>query len=171
LGEALAGLRGKAFIMVVGERPDTPDFIELPLDAQGPAIECRFPFPEQFVIAMDAQPTPIVFRQRVAQQAEVKKIRRDWLKLEWCLVALIERAHIGPHPANAMFLEEANEVRSMPAGVAKFDREAKIRRQLRDEIPEGDFLCLWRVRRGQLNQDDTELRNEWLERLQKGSQL
>ena len=52
--------------MVVGERPDTPDFIEVPLDAQGPAIECRFPFPEQFAITMDALPTPIVFRQRVA---------------------------------------------------------------------------------------------------------
>ena len=54
MGEALAGLRGEAFEMVVHESPDTPDFIEMPLDAQGPAIECRFPFPEQFAIAMDA---------------------------------------------------------------------------------------------------------------------
>ena len=70
-----------------------------------------------------------------------------------------------------MFLEEANEVRSMPAGVAKFDRKAKIARELREEIPEGDFLCLWREGRGQLNQDDPKLRNERLERPQKGGQL
>ena len=56
------------------------------------------------------------------------------LKFEGRLVAFVQRAHVGPDPADAMFLEKPNEMRPMPAGMAEFDRETKIARQLRDEI-------------------------------------
>src|SRR5205823_7851900 len=80
-------------------------------------------------------------------------------------------AHVGPNPGEPVFLEQADEMRPMPAWVAEFDRKAKIRRQLSDEIPEGRFLFLWRVRGRELNEDDAQLGRERLERAEKGNQL
>ena len=136
-----------------------------------PAVERGFPFPKQFAVAMDALAARIVFCQSVAEQAQIKKIGRDRLELEGRLVAFVQRAHVGPDPAEAMFLQQPDEMWPMPAGVAEFDRETKIRRQLRDEIPKGRFLFPRRIGRRELNEDDAQLGRERFERAEKGGQL
>src|SRR4051794_8134247 len=59
----------------------------------------------------------------------------------------------------------------MPAWVAKFDGEAEIARQLREESTERGATGFWRERWRQLDQDDVELRGEWFHRLKERAEL
>ncbi len=79
---------------------------------------------------MQALARAIVFRRVIAEQAEVNEIGRVRPRLERREIALVQRADIGPDPADAMFFEQADELRAMPARVAEFEREPKIARQL-----------------------------------------
>ena len=106
----------------------------------------------------------IVFRQRVPQKAQIKKISRDRLKFEWRLIALIKRTGVGPDPAEAVFFEEMNNRALMPAGVAELNRKPEIRGQLGEEIAQTAPFIAGRVGGWKLNQDHREFGSERLER-------
>src|SRR5438067_4652521 len=59
--EALAGLRRKAFEVIVHETPDATGFLEMPLDLQRPAFHRRLALPEQFAVTMDVLAFGIIF--------------------------------------------------------------------------------------------------------------
>src|SRR5689334_9954582 len=142
--------------MIVREDPDAANFVEMSLDPQGPAIQRRLSFPEQLAVPMNPLAIAVVLAQRVTEQAQVKKIGRDRLELERRLVAFVERAGVGPNPADAVFFQQMNDRTLMPAGMAKFNRKAKIRRQLGKEFAESALFISRRIGRRKLNQDERQ---------------
>ena len=133
-----------------------------------PAFERRFAFPEQFAVAMDVLAVAIVFGRVIAKQPQVEEIGRARQKFEWREIAFVQRTGVGPNPADAIFFQKTNDLRPMPAGMAEFDRETKIARQLLEEFAKAGLALLRREGRRQLNEDDVKLRRERLERAEKG---
>src|SRR4051812_48425484 len=129
VGQPLTGLRREPFEMVIHEAPDAPDFAQVPLEFEGPALQRRLAFPEQFPVAMDVLSVAIVFGAVIAQQPQIKEISRGRKELERRQIAFVERTGVGPDPADPMLFQEPNVVRAMPAGVAEFEGETKIARQ------------------------------------------
>src|SRR4051794_29665927 len=114
--------------MVVHEGPDAAGFLDVPIDLHGPAFEGGFAFPEEAAVAVETATIVIVAGADVAQQADVEEIGRARPKLERGEIAFVKRAGVAPDPADAVFLEEVNDLRPMPAGVAEIDGEAKVAR-------------------------------------------
>src|SRR5215471_16376882 len=102
---------------------------------------------------MDMASINIVFRCVIAEQTQVKKISGARQKFEGCKVPLVEWSCIGPDPANAILFHQANKLRPMPPGMAKFNGKPEIPRQLRQELAQRVFSVCWRQRRRELNQD------------------
>ena len=128
VGEALTGLGGKTFEVIVHETPDAPGFAEMALDFEGPAFERGFAFPKQFSVAMEMLAVAVVLRRIIAEKAQINEVAGGGKKFEGREIAFVERAGVGPDPADAIFFQEMNVLGAMPAGVAKLDGEAKIRR-------------------------------------------
>ena len=103
---------------------------------------------------MDVATMDVVFGRVIAKQAQVKKISGAWQKFEGRKVSLVERGRIGPDPADAVFFQQPNKLRPMPAGVAKFNGKPEITRQLREKFAQCVFSVCWRQRRRELNEDD-----------------
>ena len=160
--EALAGFWRETFEMIVHENPDAANVAQMPLDTQRPAFERSLAFPEQFAVAMKMSAVTIVFRGVIAKQAQIDEIGCARQKFERREVAFIQRTRVGPHPADAMFFQKPNDLRPMPAGMAEFDRETKIPRQLFEEFAQRRFTFLRCEGRRQLDQEHVQLRRERL---------
>ena len=68
----------------------------------------------------------VIFRRIVTEETQIEKIGRARQEFEGCEISFVERAGVGPDPANAMLFQKANNLRPMPSGVAKLDSETKI---------------------------------------------
>src|SRR5476651_2112362 len=103
-----------------------------------------------------------IFGRVIAEQAKVNKIGRVRQEFEGCEVAFVQRGGVRPHPAGAMFFEQANDLRTMPAGMSKLDGESKVARQLFEKSAQGLLAIFWREGGWQLNKDHLKL---WPKRL------
>ena len=83
---------------------------------------------------MDVPAIDIVFGCVIAKQTQIEKIRSARQKFERCKVSLVKRSGVRPDPADAILFQKPNELRPMPSGVTKFNREAEIPWQLRQEL-------------------------------------
>src|SRR5437868_239888 len=120
---------------------------------------------------MDVLAFWIVFRRVIAKEAQVDKVGGGRQELEGREIAFVKRTGVGPNPANAIFLEQPDMLRSMPAGVAKLDGKSEVARQLREEDAEQRAPFLWRKGRRQLDQDDMKLRREQFDCLKECGEL
>ncbi len=120
---------------------------------------------------MNSLAVAIVFGGVIAQKPQIKEVRRAGQKFERREITLVQRAGVGPNPADAVLFQEANDLRTMPAGMAKFDRKAEAARELFQEFPQGLPVVLRGEGRRQLNQDDLKLRLERFDRVEKGGKL
>jgi len=113
----------------------------------------------------------IVFGGVIAQKPQIEEVRRAGEEFERREITLVQRAGVGPNPANAVLFQEANDLRAVPAGMAKFDGKAEAARELFQKRPQGLPVVLRGERRRQLNQDDLKLGLERFDRVEKGGQL
>ena len=143
LASRWARFRREAFEMIVHKGPDAPHILKMSLDFQGPAFQRGFAFPEQFPVAMHALAVPIIFRRVVAEEPHVEKVGRVRPKFERREIAFVQGTGVGPDPADTMFFQQPDDLRTMPAGMTKLDREPKIARQLLEKIAAGPVCLLW----------------------------
>jgi len=143
----------------------------MPLNLERPTIEGSFAFPQQFFITMYVLPIDIVFRRVIAQKTQVEKIRRARQKFEGRKISFVDRGRIGPHPANAMFFQKSNDLRSMPASIAEFNRKSEIPRKLLKKLTQRCLAVFWRKGRRQLDENHVKLWRERLHRLEKQVQF
>src|SRR3982074_1274565 len=113
----------------------------------------------------------VVFGGVIAEKPQINEIGRGGEELEWREIAFVQRAGIGPNPADPVFFQEPDVLGPMPAGIAEFDGETKIARQLREESAQQGAAGFGREPGRQLNQDDVELRGERLKRAEECGQL
>ena len=66
-----------------------------------------------------------------------------------------------------MLFQKADELRPMPSGVTKFNREAEIPWQLAKKIAQRQFTILWRKGRRKLNEDNVEFGPKWFDGAEK----
>src|SRR6478752_4137652 len=92
----------------------------------------------------------IVLGRVIAEQSQIKKVGRLRKELKRGEVSLIQGAGIGPDPANAIGLKAMDDVRAMPAGMPKLNRESVVTRKLFQERAQGSLAVLWCKRRWQL---------------------
>ena len=163
LRQALAGFGREAFEVIARECPDVAHFGQVPLDFERPALEGRFSFPEKFFVAMQMCSVGAVFRRVIAEQPEIKKIGRARQKLERREIAFVERAGVGPNPADAIFFEQADDLGAMPAGMTEFNRETKCPRQLGEKFTQGLPAIFWCERGRELDKDDLQFRREGID--------
>ena len=120
---------------------------------------------------MHVFPIAIVFGGVIAEKPQIKKIGRAREKFERREVPFVERTGVGPNPANAMFFQQADNLRPMPAGMTKFDRETKISRQLIEKFAKR-LPAVLRTKRGrQLDENNLELGRKWLDGAQERAQF
>ena len=162
MGEPLAGFGRETFEVIADECPNVTHFSEVALDFKRPAFQSSFAFPKEFIVAMNEEAVAIVLRRIIAEQPQVKKIGRARQEFKGREISFIERAGIGPDPANPMLFQETNDLWPMPAGVTKFNSEAKISRQLLEEFAKCLSAILGSEGRRQLDENDLKL---WFERL------
>src|SRR3954465_10846692 len=105
---------------------------------------------------MDVLAVRIVFRGVIAEKPQVDEVGRGRQEFEWRQIAFVERTGIGPDPAHPGFLEKMNVLRPMPTGMAKFDGEPEVARELREESAEERATGRRREGRWQLNEDDVQ---------------
>ena len=113
----------------------------------------------------------VIFGRVIAKQTQIKKIGRPWQKLERRKIAFIERADVGPNPANAVLFQQPDDLRPVPAGVTKFNGKPETFRKLDQKFSQDLSPILGRERWGQLNQHNLKLRFERLDRAEKRVQL
>src|SRR5439155_7008553 len=105
---------------------------------------------------MDVPPLDIGFCCVIAKQTQIEKIRGARQKFERSKISFAERSSICPHPANTIFFQKPNDLRPMPSGVTKFNRETKIVRQLFEKFAKrrlASFRCKgW----GELDENNVE---------------
>src|SRR5437899_2200021 len=110
---------------------------------------------------MDVATIDIVFRCVIAEQTQIEKICDARQEFEWSKVSLVEGSRIGPHPANAIFFQKPDDLRPVPSGMTKFNREAEIPRQLFEKFAQRWLAIFWCKGWGELDENDLEL---WCER-------
>ena len=120
---------------------------------------------------MESPAVAIVFRGVIAEKTQIKEVGRARQEFEWREVAFVQGASVGPDPANAVFFEKANDLWTMPAGMAKLDRKAEALRQLLQEVPQSLTAILWCKGGRQLNHDDLKLRFKRLDGAQKSREV
>src|SRR5438270_5662371 len=157
--------------MVTDKRPDVPHLAKMPLDFQSPAFERGFAFPKKFIVTMHEKTLAIVLGRVIAEQPQIKEISRARQKFERCEIALVQRTGVGPNPANPILFEQTNDLRPMPTGMTKFDREPKTFRKLDEKFSQRLPAIFRRERGRQLNQDNLKLRFKRFDRAQKRGQL
>ena len=109
----------------------------------------------------------IVLCRIIAEEPEINEVGCSWQKFERGKIAFVQRTCVGPNPTDAAILEQSNDLRSMPAGVTKFDGKSKVFRKLNKKLTQKLAAILRRERRRQLNQYDLQLRFERLDCAQK----
>src|SRR5436305_1267338 len=113
----------------------------------------------------------VVFGNAIAKQSEVEKIGRAWLKFERREIALIQRRSVGPDPADAIFFQQMNKLRTVPPRMPKFDGKTKSPRQLLDERSQRNLALFWNKGWWQLHQNNVQLGRKCFDRMQKSIQL
>ena len=93
---------------------------------------------------MDMATVNVVFRRVIAEQTQVEKICRARQEFKRRKISFVQRSGIGPYPANAICFEETDDLRPMPSGVSKFDREPEIPRELLEKFSQCRFAVFWR---------------------------
>jgi len=93
----------------------------------------------------------------VAEQTQIQKIGSAWQKFKGGKISFVERSAIGPNPANAIFFQEPNKLRSMPAGMTKLNRKTEISWQLWEKLSERRLAVLWGQGRRELDENNLEL--------------
>jgi len=106
---------------------------------------------------MDVATIDIVFRCVIAEQTQIEKICDARQEFEWSKVSLVEGSRIGPHPANAIFFQKPDDLRPVPSGMTKFNREAEIPRQLFEKFAQRWLAIFWCKGWGELDENDLEL--------------
>ena len=154
MGQSLASFWSEAFEMIAGEGPNIAHLAEMPLNLERPAFQCRFAFPNKLFIVVHMLPVVIVFCGVIAEKPKIKKIGCARQKFERREIPFVERTGVGPNPANAMFFQQTDSLRPMPAGMTKFDRETKIFRQLIEEFAKRLSAVLRSERGRQLDEDN-----------------
>jgi len=157
--------------MVVHKGPDVPRIGQMTLNLERPALERGLAFPEKFAVMVNASAVAIVFRGVIAEKAKIKEVGRVRKEFERREIALVQSAGVGPNPANPVFFQEPDDLRTVPAGMAKLDGKPEAVRKLLQEFPQGLAAILGREGGGQLNEDDPELRLERLDGAKKGCQF
>ena len=107
----------------------------------------------------------------IAEQAQIKNIGRAREKFEWREIAFVQRTGVRPNPADAALLEQSDDLRPVPAGMAKLDREPKTFRKLHQKFSQRLPPIFRRERWRQLNENDLKLRFERFDRAQKRIQF
>src|SRR4030095_5644526 len=107
---------------------------------------------------MNVPSIDIVFRCVIAEQTQIEKIRGTRQEFERSKIPLVKRRGVGPYPANAVFLQKTNDLRSVPSGMTKFNRETEIARQLRKKFTQRRFAIFWGKGGRKLDENDLELR-------------
>lgn len=171
LREALGGFGSEAFEVIADESPDVAHIAEMALDFERPAFERGFTFPEKLFVAMHVFAVAVVFGRVVAEQAEIKKIGGMRQKFKRRLVPLVERARVGPDPADAMFLQKADHLWPVPARMTKFNGKPKISRQLIEKFAQWLPAFLGGERRRQLNENNLQFCTERFDGAQERVQL
>ena len=164
IGKSLTALRRVTFKVVVYERPYAPRTGKVPLDLERPAFHRRFSFPKEPPVAVNALAVAIVLGPVIAEQPEIKEIRRVRQEFEGREIAFIQRTGVGPNPANAMLFQKMNDLRPMPPRMTELNRETKIARQLLEKIAKRSLPGLWRKGGRQLNENDLKFCPERLQR-------
>src|SRR5439155_14561283 len=126
LGKTLCGFGRESFEVIADKRPDIAYFGKVSLDFERPALEGGFAFPEQSVVAMNEQAVAVVFGGVIAEQPQINKIGGLGQEFERSKIAFVQRAGIGPNPANSTLFQKTNDLRPMPARVTEFDGESKV---------------------------------------------
>src|SRR5207249_11613565 len=150
--------------MIAHESPDAAHFGQMALDLERPAFESGLPLPQQFLVTMNVSSIDVVFRCIIPEQTQVEKVGGARKEFEWRKVAFVERAGIGPDPADTIFFQKTDDLRSMPPGMPKFNSETKTPRQLFEKFTKCPLSVPWPKRRRKLDQDNLELWREWLDR-------
>lgn len=110
---------------------------------------------------MHVLPVAIVFCGVIAEKPQIKKIGRAREEFERREIPFVQRTGVGPNPAYAMFFQQVDNLRPMPAGMTKLDRETKIFRQLIKEFAKR-LSAVLRTKRGrQLDENNLQLRSKW----------
>src|SRR5213080_2678631 len=99
----------------------------------------------------------IVLGRVIAEQPQIKEIRCARQKFERCEIALVQRTGVGPNPANPILFEQMNDLRPMPTGMTKFDREPKTFRKLRQKFSQRLPAIFRRERWWKLNEYNLKL--------------
>ena len=170
-GEPLSRFRGEPLIMIAHESPDAPHPGEMPLNFHGPAFQSGFPLPQELPVLVKMSSVGIVFGGVVAQQAQVNEIGGQRQKFEGGEISLIERAGISPDPADAIILQQADDVGAMPAGMSKLDGETKVARQEFKKGAQGGLAILRSERGRELNEENVQFCGQRFNRAQEGGQL
>jgi hypothetical protein len=105
---------------------------------------------------MDVPAIDIVFGCVIAKQTQIEKIRSAREEFERCKVSLVKGSDVRPDPADTMLFQKPDELRPMPSGVTKFNREAEIPWQLAKKIAQRQLAILWREGGRKLDQDNVE---------------
>src|SRR6266403_436232 len=102
---------------------------------------------------MNVPSSDIVFGCIIAKQTQIKKIRGPRQEFERSKIPLVEWRGIGPDPTDTIFFQETDELRAMPAGMAKFNRETKIAWQLFEKFAKRRPPVFWCERWRKLDYD------------------
>lgn len=137
VSEAPACLRRETFEMVVHETPDAASLRQMPLNLQRPTLQRGLAFPKKFPVAMDPLAARIVLRRVITQEPEIKKVGRAREEFEGRKIAFVQWARVGPDPADAVFFQETDDLRPVPAGMTKLYGKAKIARELFQKFAQG----------------------------------
>src|SRR4051812_9340862 len=113
----------------------------------------------------------VIFGGIITEQPEVQEISCTGEKLEWGKIAFVEWGGVGPDPADAIFLQQMDELREVPARMSEFDGESKRPGQLSEKFAQRQFPVFWSKRRRQLDENDLQLRRQRLDRGKKLVQL
>jgi len=143
----------------------------MPLDLERPAFESGLSSPKQLFIAMEMPSIGVVFCCVIAKKTQIKKIGSAWQEFERREVSFVKRSGIRPHPANAIPLQEVDNVRPVPPGMTKFNCETKVLRQSAKKIAQGRLTSLWCERRRKLDKNSLQLWSQRLDCVEKRIQL
>ena len=113
----------------------------------------------------------VVLGRVITEQPQIKEIGREREKFERREITFVQRSCVGPNPADAVLLEQTNDLRPMPAGITKLDRKPKTFRKLHEKFAQRLPAVFRRERWRKLDQHNLQLRLQRLDRAQKRIQF
>jgi len=120
---------------------------------------------------MNVSAIDIVFRRVIAEQTQVEKIRGTRQEFEGSKISFVKWSGIGPHPANAIFFQEPDDLWPMPSGMTKFNRKTEAPWQLCEKFTQCRLGIFGSKGRRKLDEDNLKLWRDRLDSAQKRIQL